>query len=181
MGPVPYLWLASRAERRKESSVMWPRIESKRKVIAGNVLTIGLAVLLAGRVEALPVGWSARALMPNGGRSDVNAAVANGVLYVTDGNGGRGGNNTTIVEAYDPATDSWSSKAPKPSNQNSAAIGVINGTIYVAGGGTPGVTATTLAYDPASDTLSSKASMPTARVGLRGGVIDGILYAVGGK
>src|SRR5262249_54809001 len=130
-------------------------------VVGGHRNDLGINV---AATEALRADWSAKAPMPNGGRSDINSAVANGKLYVMDGNGGGGGNNTTIVEAYDPTTDSWIPRASKPSNQNSAATGVIGGLIYVAGGGSPGILTTTLAYDPVADAWSSKASMPTARV-----------------
>ena len=102
----------------------------------------------------------------------------NGIIYVA---GGGGGGSGTTLEAYDPATDTWTSKAPMPTARQYAAAGVANGILYVFGGDwTAGILATVEAYDPATDTWTPKAPMPTPRTGLAVAVVNGILYAVGG-
>ena len=40
----------------------------------------------------------------------------------------------SVVEVYDPATDSWSSKIPMPTSRGRLALVVIDKTIYAIGG-----------------------------------------------
>ena len=118
------------------------------------------------------------------------AGVVNGVLYAVGGwsNGDHEtwsrGDYVATVEAYDPATDMWETKASMPTARGELAVGVVNGVLYAIGGrrGDPdqAVFATVEAYDPATDMWTTKAPMPTARRSLAVGVVDGILYAVGG-
>ena len=91
------------------------------------------------------------------------------------------------VFAYDPATNSWSTKAPMPTKRQSAASGVIAGKLYVAGGvKLPDsgfifdVLANLEAYDPVSNSWTTLAPMPTARSAAGAGVVNGILYVIGG-
>src|SRR6266542_2486143 len=81
--------------------------------------------------------------------------------------------------AYDPGTNSWTSRAsmPQPRAESNGA-GVINGIVYVPGGqGTNGVYCNSLfAYNPATNTWTSKATMPEARGCGGSGVIGGKLY-----
>jgi N-acetylneuraminic acid mutarotase len=99
----------------------------------------------------------------------------NGVIYAI------GGVSGSTVEAYDPSTDSWTTKAPMPTERVLFAVGVLNGVIYVAGGdGGPGPLSVVEAYDPSTNSWSTRASMPTARYGLAGGVVNNTLFAIGG-
>ena len=101
------------------------------------------------------------------------AAVAAGKLY------GFGGlTNQTFV--YDPINDSWSEVAPMHSQHgNTAAVGVIDDKIYVAGG-TPDEGGLEV-YNPATNTWTNLASMSVARNHTGGGVINGKFYVVGGR
>ena len=135
--------------------------------------------------------WSARAPMRDA-RFGPTVAVANGILYVMGGvdsamglydTGQLVGPLTSVVEAYDPATDSWTTKASPPGLINASGAGVVNGIIYVVGGLTftgDGISARVYAYDPSTNTWTEKAPMPTERYGLDVGVVNGIVYAVGG-
>lgn len=118
-------------------------------------------------------------------RSYAAAGVVKGVLYVIGGIGGPGGGATGvlgIVEAYDPATNVWTTKAAMPTPRHQAVVGAVNGILYVAGGGlSSGVVATVEAYNPATNTWTTKAPMPTPRVGAAAGVVNGILYVAGGS
>jgi len=108
--------------------------------------------------------------------------MVNGIVYVV------GGQNATGVlatmEAYDPISNTWTTKTSMPTARTGAGAGVINGIIYVAGGlnnASPGMVVVTVeAYDPTTNAWTTKAPMPTARHGLGVGVVNGILYAVGG-
>jgi N-acetylneuraminic acid mutarotase len=77
------------------------------------------------------------------------ATGANGKVYLFGGRNFGGAKNVT--QCYDPATNTWTYKAPMPTARyGMAAVAAGNGLIYVVGG----VPATTVveAYDPATDT-----------------------------
>ena len=84
------------------------------------------------------------------------------------------------IEAYDPATDRWSTLAPMSCARNHMGGGAIEDKLYVAGG-RPGNQSCVEAYDPASNTWTQKASMPTARSGVAGAVVGSCLYVFGGE
>ncbi|MFL5493110.1 MAG: Kelch repeat-containing protein [Gemmatimonadales bacterium] len=92
-----------------------------------------------------------------------SAATIGKKFYVTGGWFNRG------MEAYDPTTDTWSSKASMGSPRYSAAYTAVSAKFYVIGGvrtnpdDSRTVVATTSVYDPATNTWSHKAEMPTAR------------------
>ena len=65
---------------------------------------------------------------------------------------------TAVNEVYDPATDTWETKAPMP-NPASARANVVGGRIYVIGGGSNETL--NQVYDPATDTWTLKKPMPT--------------------
>src|SRR5207244_2077421 len=86
-------------------------------------------------------------------------------------------------EAYDPATDSWTIRAPLPRPLNHPAAAGLNGRLYVMGGfdnGTGRPVASLYEYDPATDTWAERAPMPTARGALAAATLGGLIYAVGG-
>ncbi len=117
-------------------------------------------------------------------RSGVSVGVVNGILYAVGGSFFNNGstNYISVVEAYDPVTDSWTTKASLLTPRVGAAVGMANGMIYVVGGSNgSGVLPTLEAYDPVSNTWGAKPPMPTARTSLGVGVVNGILYAVGGS
>jgi Kelch motif len=66
---------------------------------------------------------------------------------------------TGVNEVYDPSTDKWENKTAMPTAA-SAQAHVIEGIIYLIGGGTNETL--NQAYDPATDTWSMKASIPSA-------------------
>jgi energy-converting hydrogenase Eha subunit A len=128
--------------------------------------------------------WTTKASMPTARRA-FGVGVVNGILYAVGGIPGTGNDNDTAlatVEAYDPTTDSWTTKASMPTARRAMGIGVVNGILYAVGGrqGTIGSgppLATVEAYDPATDSWTTKAPMPGTE-GLGVGVVNGILYAV---
>jgi len=138
--------------------------------------------------------WTTKASMPIRSHGGAAAAI-DGKLWVIATPAGEGGfyTNETRLFRYDPATDTWSEREPAPHHHHRAAVGVINGKIYVAGGMTktlrnevtyeyePETFAELDVYDPATNVWTTKARMPTARWGAAGGVIDGKLYVAGGR
>src|SRR6266550_2754875 len=129
--------------------------------------------------------WTTKASMPTA-RDRLAVGVVNGILYAVGGRVGSGLASVPVatVEAYDPVTNSWTTKASMPTARLDLAVVVANGTLYALGGvGSGGFTdalATVEAYDPATNTWTTKAPMLTARFGLGVATINGKLYAVGG-
>jgi N-acetylneuraminic acid mutarotase len=132
--------------------------------------------------------WSTKAAIPTA-RAGLAIAVVNGILYAIGGYGGFtehdvGYSNcceVATVEAYDPSTDSWTTKAPMPTARAFVGVGVINGIVYAAGGRSSiGYVNTLEAYDPSTNTWTRKRVMPTPRWGLAASVINGKMYAMGG-
>src|SRR5207244_4039028 len=103
----------------------------------------------------------------------------NGILYAV---GGFGGGNMLLgtVEAYDPSTNTWTTKASMPTPRANFAVGMVIGVLYAVGGNSTAVLGTTEAYDPVANSWATKASMPTARHSLGVGAVNGVLYALGG-
>jgi N-acetylneuraminic acid mutarotase len=103
--------------------------------------------------------------------------LAGGLFATTDPIGNIGQN----VEAYDPATDSWTTKAKAPSVRYQDAGAVLNGRLYVVGGGTGTEYQDLLdVYDPRTDSWLTLADMPTARGFLAAAALGGKVYAMGG-
>jgi N-acetylneuraminic acid mutarotase len=130
--------------------------------------------------------WTTRASLPTP-RKDLGAATVRGILYAVGGNTGcncsvTSGGPVGTVEAYDPATDTWTTKAPMPTARDYLGVAAVDGIIYAVGGiDAAGNILTTLeAYDPATDTWTTKAPIPTARANLGVAAVNGVLYAVGG-
>ena len=126
--------------------------------------------------------WTTKPSMPTP-RSGLAVGVVNGVLYAVGGTDGNYypsvyGPPLTTVEAYDPVTNSWTTKAPMPTPRYGLAVGVVSGFLYAVGGSGP--TGTVAVYDPAANSWTSRGPMLTSRTSLGAGVVNGVLYAVGG-
>src|SRR5437016_7202893 len=128
--------------------------------------------------------WATKAPLPTG-RSRLGVAAVNGTLYAVGGVDARPDHPIVVfatVEAYDPATDTWTTKASLPAARYGLGVAAINGILYAVGGASPAGTplATVEAYDPATDTWTTTRPVPTPRFYLGVAAINGLLYAVGG-
>jgi N-acetylneuraminic acid mutarotase len=166
------------------------RAPLKARLAIGAALTIVVSSTIGG-VSAKGGKWSVKAPIPNP-RPGLAVGVVNGILYAVGGDRGRGDvadRYLTLVEAYNPVTNSWTTKAPMPTGRWGVAVGVLKGTLYAVGGvgrPLPGsmksvVLSTVEAYDPITNSWATKAPMPTPRSALAVGVVNGILYALGGS
>jgi N-acetylneuraminic acid mutarotase len=144
--------------------------------------------------------WKALAPMPTRRGSPV-AATVNGKIYVIGGASTHPGSSepavhparphrsVASVEEYDPATNTWRARSPMPTARNHAAIGAVNGKIYVIGGrvGAAFVSVSSPTdlveeYDPATDQWGAvRARMPTPRSAVAWGVHGGRIYVAGGE
>ncbi|MFL5494366.1 MAG: kelch repeat-containing protein [Gemmatimonadales bacterium] len=124
--------------------------------------------------------WANRTGIPTA-RSSLGVGAVQGLLYAVGGLKGTG--TVTTVEAYDPATDTWSARAAMPNaRSDGTGAAAISGLLYVAGGrnASGAATKTLFAYDPASGAWTTKAALP-AVVGCGGsGVVSGQLYVFSG-
>jgi N-acetylneuraminic acid mutarotase len=112
--------------------------------------------------------WRARAPMPTP-CNHMGGEAVNGKIYIIGGRlsgafiiGFPG--NTNLVQAYDPAADSWVTKTPMPTARSGLNTANLNGIIYVAGGEVQddkflAAYRAFEAYDPAGDTWWQLPSM----------------------
>jgi N-acetylneuraminic acid mutarotase len=144
--------------------------------------------------------WKALAPLPTRRGSPV-AAVVNGKIHVIGGATTAEGAKEAGIhparphrvvgthEVYDPATNSWGTRSPMPTARNHAAVGVVNGKIYVIGGrlgnafiGRAANTDVVEGYDPATDRWTPTLTrMPTPRSALTWGTYKGKIYVAGGE
>ncbi|MEK7766282.1 MAG: hypothetical protein AAB368_08590, partial [bacterium] len=95
--------------------------------------------------------------------------------------GGTNGSPLSALEAYDPASDTWTARAAMPTARQALAAGVVSGKLYALGGWNAVLLSAVEEYDPVTDTWAARAAMSTARYQLAAGVLAGRLYAVGGS
>jgi N-acetylneuraminic acid mutarotase len=115
-------------------------------------------------------------------RNDLTVAAVNGIVYAIGGKTGNTCVGLRTVEAYDPSTDTWMTKASLPTGRfNPRAVGW-GGKIYVVGGDVGcGSRSNELdVYDPTTNTWTTKTPMPTTRTAPAAAMVDGTLYVIGG-
>jgi N-acetylneuraminic acid mutarotase len=158
-------------------------VNGKIYVIGGAPSVFSPAYRTVEEYDPAADTWTRKADMPTA-RSTHAAGVVDGKIYAI---GGMVGSPTpwtglSVVEVYDPATDTWTRKADMPTRRLCHAVSAVDGKIYSIGGATSnsGALATLEEYDPITDTWTRKADMPTARWGLSSSVVDGKIYTVGG-
>ncbi len=147
-----------------------------------------------------PTTWVTKAPM-SVPRSRPAAAAVNGKIYVIGGESPlfasqlkNAGENSilaenwsaqafeTTLEEYNPTSNTWTTKAPKPTGVSNTGAAVIANKIYVPGGyngSTP--LAVVEVYNPATNSWSSVASMPEARSGAAVAALSNRLYVFGGN
>jgi N-acetylneuraminic acid mutarotase len=85
---------------------------------------------------------------------------------------------TGVNEVYDPATDTWETKAAMPTARIGLQANVVDDKIYLIGG-YPNRTFNEV-YDPATDSWTTKAPMPTVASYYASAVFDNEIYVIGG-
>ncbi|MEO8287774.1 MAG: S-layer homology domain-containing protein [Chloroflexota bacterium] len=161
----------------------------KLYVIGGSDDTLTAKNTVFEYDPARPAGsrWQARATMPTA-RVYLGAAEVDGTIYAA---GGIPGNFTDLatLEAYHPATNSWSTRQAMSFGRGGLAlIGVdsaqpgCGGYLYAVGGGWTNYKASAERYDPASNSWLPISSVSVARRSLAGAYDPSTysLIAVGG-
>ena len=158
----------------------------------GNSSRTDMTTHWALDLDNTSAGWQTRAPLPTP-RNHVASATLNGKIYVIGGQ--QGSTDTTgvqsVVEMYDPVTDTWQTRAPLPiplGHIKSSTL-VVDGRILVLGGATTNAASrsTVHAYNDRTNTWSLLTSLPNARSsgsvifqggklifagGLSGGIMD---------
>lgn len=161
------------------------------RAIVPTVINSGCLVGLANKVlfvnpntgpcyiyDPGPNSWA-----PTGGLLNArltNAGELNGFAYACGGF--LSGNYSVIVEAYDPATGTWSARPSLPVARVSGSVTSVAGKLYYAGGtDNTGTLVTSLyMFDPVSGIWSPRASLLSPRSAHGAGEANGKLYIFGG-
>jgi N-acetylneuraminic acid mutarotase len=110
-------------------------------------------------------------------------AVLNKKLHVIGG-ATIGGRASDVHQVYDPATNTWTKKAPLPDKSGWPAVTVVGGKIYVFGGCCKGIndqiTDRSFVYDPEKDAWTEIAKLPRPRKGGAATEVEGSIYIYGG-
>lgn len=149
----------------------------------GNVLNLAITPSLEA-YDPSTDRWTTNAPMPVG-LHHVGIGVTGGRLYVI---GGYRQSGLTVWEpvatvyAYDPATDSWTQRAPMPSPRGALSVTEQDGKLYAIGGyDRKANSAAVEVYDPERNTWTSRAPLPTPRDHLATATLSGKVYAIGGR
>lgn len=120
------------------------RINNELAVVNNKIYSIGGSVWNPNQnaissVEEYDITtdrWISKASMVNP-RDIFHTEVINNKIYVIGGRSvvnGQVANYLNSLEEYDPATNTWSTKAPMSTVRNQYDVGVVNGKIYAIGG-----------------------------------------------
>jgi len=132
--------------------------------------------------------WTVRKSMPSSRLSFAVAACQNriyvigGCLNVPDYYDPDAGLSTN--EVYDPATDTWETKASMPTARWDLVAETVNGKIYVISGRTGGAKTSVKVnevYDPNTDSWTNASSIPTPVSGPASAVVDNRIFVIGGQ
>jgi hypothetical protein len=173
---------------RSGTPMLTPRVGAAFGVIKGKVYVVSGATTstIVDINEVYSVAkntWTTAAPIPTP-RYVPASAVVNNILYVIGGCNSQcavGGGALTTVEAYNPATNTWSEKSPIPTAIDSMYAVASTNIIYVVGGYVQGSgrVPTLYSYNPATDTWKQEASMKVGRSNPATGVLGGIIVAGG--
>jgi len=135
--------------------------------------------------------WTTKASMPTPRKNFAIAVYKNKIYCISGESGydpeGLGGIYTDVNEVYDPATDTWETKASIPTPRYGMCANVVDGKIYVMGGGLhsayPVNTCCALneVYDLETDTWAAKTPLPISVLHSASAVVDGRIYVLGGQ
>lgn len=132
------------------------------------------------------LGWTMAAPLPSP-RNHLGAASVGGKIYAIGGQYGHDAPprpvDTSLVHAYDPATDTWEARAKLPNVRSHFEPGttVYQNRILIVGGRGPEARETLMQYDPATDAWSELCRLPASLQAPNAKVIgDQLIVANGG-
>jgi N-acetylneuraminic acid mutarotase len=142
-----------------------------------------LFCLGAGTVYSQGGNWVKKKNMSEA-RGVMPAVVLNDTIYAIGGSSDAY-TSTSIVEAYDAPTDSWTRKADLPQELCGTVAGTVNDKIYVIGGSTSVlgdgyVVDNVYEYDPGLNSWTRKSNIPTPLAYAAADAVNGKIYVIGG-
>ena len=141
--------------------------------------------VLSGPVRIAQFPWTSKQASSIG-RQYSAVAVLNGKLYVIGGQrtdaGITPGPVTSVMEFYDPQTNTWTPAPDMPTARMGLVAAVVGGKLYAIGGSVDRIVGvgTVEEFDPVSQTWATKASMPTPRYFAAGVQVGGRVFVIGG-
>ncbi len=168
------------------------RVGLSASAVNGKIYAIGGASAWSGpflsaveEYDPVKDEWTKMTDMPTP-RIYLSTSVLNGKIYAIGGthqmNAANNYNALPTVEEYDPVKDKWAKMADMPVARCGCFASVVNGRIYLAGGGDRQAFNPTLEeYDPATGIWTQKADMLTPRVWASASVVNGKIYVIGGS
>ncbi len=156
-------------------------------------IVVGLAAVVLSHLAIVNTAaheWSVITQLPTH-RTGFSTVVVDGKIYLIGGtlfgNDRRGPFGMSLVEVYDPETNSWERLADMPTARSDPKMAVVDGKIYVLAGYAGkdrGMDFKFLnvaeMYDPETDTWVRNQDMPTPRIQFGVGVVAGKIYTIGG-
>jgi N-acetylneuraminic acid mutarotase len=190
MEPDRGVWRTAAPAPTKRTEVAAVTLRDKIYVVGGfeqpslgNVLNLAITPSLE-EYDPSTDRWTTKAPMPVG-LHHMGIGVTGGRLYVI---GGYRKSGLTVWEpvatvyAYDPATDTWTQRAPMPSPRGALSVTEHEGRLYAIGGyGRKANSAALEVYDPERNTWVSRMPVPTPRDHLATATLSGKVYAIGGR
>ena len=175
-----------------------PRCSNSTCIVDGKIYIIGgvAANGKQGRLDSVDIydpatdTWTKGKSM-NHARGGASVSVVNGKIYVMGGVGwpqipNHPGPFLSSVEVFNPETNHWKEIAEMPTPKGFHTASVINGKIYVIGGGFRGndqfeYLSTVEVYDPETDRWTQEPDMPIGKWAHRAEVINEKIYIFGGN
>lgn len=140
--------------------------------------------------DPLNNSWAAKTDMPTARCSLAVATAPNGKIYAVGGTSASGNPVAfDVTEEYDPANNSWSTKAPMPTARfGLTLVAAGNGKLYAIGGNDltganpgGGLLTTVEEYDPGTNVWTTQTDINVARTALGSAATGGKIYAIGGQ
>ncbi len=124
--------------------------------------------------------WTDVAEMPTP-REHLGAASDGRYLYAVGGRELSADKNSTAIERYDPADDSWTELDGMPQAAGGVSAAYAGGRVVAIGGeGTTAASDAVQAYDIRNDDWSRLPALPRARHGVAAAAVGDAVYAIGG-
>jgi len=132
----------------------------------------------ASAYASTAAGSSGQVLTSNGSSAPTwQTGLPVGAVVLFADNGAHTG--FSILNGIAVGSDNWSTGTSLPSGQGEMVSGVVNGKIYVIGGG-DGSQNNNQIYDPSTDTWTTGAALPVAQFAMTSAVVNGKIYVIGG-
>jgi non-specific serine/threonine protein kinase len=160
-----------------------PRAAAAAAVVGDKIIVVGGQANgeLVTQTEVFDgTSWKDVKPMPTA-REHLAAASDGRYLYVVGGRDLSADKNSSALERYDPATDTWTKLKAMPKAVGSVGAAYVGGQVIAVGGeGTTSVSNAVQAYDVKSQTWSQLTPLPTGRHGVAVTALKNSLYAIGG-